>query len=107
MSELRQTGANGEQLAPPRKKIRLKGKRPTAVLQDAAHVWAEARTRGIPSTDDDRLGDERLDGDAIRIAPVRALGDLTHVAVTPDNMPYLEPFVPAVRRQDFEVEHGE
>lgn len=69
------------------------------IMQDVAHVWAEARNRGTPFT-----GDDRLDGDAILIAQVRALGDLKQVAVITENVGHLRPFVPAVRWQDFAVD---
>lgn len=69
------------------------------IMQDAAHVWADARNRG-PFTDDDRL-----DGDAILIAQVRALGDPNALAVITENVAHLRPFVPAMQWQEFEVEH--
>jgi predicted nucleic acid-binding protein len=68
------------------------------IMQDAAHVWADARNRGIPFTADDRL-----DSDAILIAQVRALGDLDALAVITENEDHLEPFVPAMRWQAFHV----
>lgn len=70
------------------------------IMQDAAHVWAEARRRGTPFTADDRL-----DGDAILIAQVRALGDPGALTVITENVAHLRPFVPAMRWQGFEVEH--
>lgn len=69
------------------------------IMQDAAHVWAEARNRGTPFTDDDRL-----DGDAILIAQVRALGDPDALAVITENTRHLRPFVPAMRWQEFHVD---
>jgi len=68
------------------------------IMQDAAHVWADARNRGIPFTADDRLDD-----DAILIAQTRALGDLDALAVITENEDHLEPFVPAMRWQAFHV----
>jgi hypothetical protein len=70
-------------------------------MQDAAHVWAKARNAGRPFTSDDRL-----DGDAILIAQVRALGALDQIAVITENTQHLAPFVSAVRWQDFEIEDG-
>ena len=49
-----------------------------STMQDAAHVWARARNLGRPFTSDDRL-----DGDAILIAQVRALGDPGRVPSSP------------------------
>ena len=72
-----------------------------SIMQDAAHVWAKARNAGRPFTSDDRL-----DGDAILIAQVRALGALDQIAVITENTQHLAPFVPAVRWQDFEIEDG-
>lgn len=69
-----------------------------SVMQDAAHVWAEARNRGRPFTSDDRL-----DGDAILIAQTRALGDLDRIGVITENVQHLSPFVPAVQWEDFEI----
>ena len=66
------------------------------IMQDAAHVWADARNRGRPFTSDDRL-----DGDAILVAQVRALGDLSGVVVVTENVRHLAPFVPAVRWESF------
>jgi predicted nucleic acid-binding protein len=68
------------------------------IMQDAAHVWAEARQMGRPFTSDDRL-----DGDAILIAHTRALGDLEAVAVITENAMHLKPFVPALSWEVFEV----
>lgn len=69
------------------------------IMHDAAHVWARARNMGKPFTSDDRL-----DGDAILIAQVRALGDLRKVVTITENVRHLDPFIPAVRWQDFKVE---
>lgn len=69
------------------------------VMQDAAHVWAEARNRGQPFTSEDRL-----DGDAILIAQTRALGRLDQIGVITENIQHLSPFVPAVRWEDFDAE---
>ena len=69
-----------------------------SIMQDAAHVWAEARRRGQPFT-----SDERLDGDAILIAQVRALGDLRRVTVVTENVRHLGRFVPATPWQDLTV----
>lgn len=69
------------------------------IMQDAAHVWADARNRGLPFT-----GDDRLDGDATLVAQVRALGALDALMIITENVRHLEPFVPAVRWQHFEVE---
>lgn len=68
------------------------------IMHDAAHIWAKARNMGKPFTSDDRL-----DGDAILNAQVHALGDPETVVVITDNVAHLEPFVPAMRWQDFEV----
>ncbi len=68
------------------------------IMRDAAHVWAEARNMGTSFTADDRL-----DGDALLIAHVRALGDLRSVTVITENVRHLRPFVPAVRWQAFHV----
>jgi predicted nucleic acid-binding protein len=70
------------------------------IMQDAAHVWADARNRGTPFTADDRL-----DGDAILIAQVRALGDPAALTVITENVAHLRPFVPAMRWQEFDVRH--
>lgn len=69
-----------------------------SVMQDAAHVWADARNRGKPFTSDDRL-----DGDAILIAQVRALGDPEAVTVVTENVRHLRPFTSAVRWQEIAV----
>ncbi len=80
------------------------------IMRDAAHIWAEARMMGKPFTSDDRL-----DGDAILIAQVRALGDPRNLTVITENVRrpdrmggsapgvHLRPFVPAMRWQEFEV----
>ncbi len=68
------------------------------VMHDAAYIWAKARNMGRPFT-----SDERLDADAILIAQVRALGDPETLAVITENVKHLEPFVPAMPWQDFEV----
>lgn len=68
------------------------------IMLDAAHVWAEARMMGKPFTSDDRL-----DGDAILIAQVRALGDPRKIAVITENVQHLERFIPAMRWQDVKV----
>lgn len=68
------------------------------IMQDAAHVWAKARQMGQPFTSYDRL-----DGDAILIAHVRALGDLDDVAVITENTAHLGPFVPAMQCSEFDV----
>lgn len=67
-----------------------------AAMQTAARVWAEARRAGRPFTSDDRL-----DGDAILVAQVRALGDLSGVVVVTENVRHLAPFVPAVHWEGF------
>lgn len=69
-----------------------------AAMQAAAHVWADARNRGTPFTSADRL-----DGDAILIAQVRALGDPARLVVVTENERHLAPFVPAVRWEAFEI----
>lgn len=71
-----------------------------AAMQAAAHVWAEARRAGRPFTSDDRL-----DGDAILVAQVRALGDVAKSVVVTENEKHLAPFVPAVRWEAFEITH--
>ena len=68
------------------------------IMQDAAHVWAEARQMGRPFTSDDRLN-----GDAILIAHTRALGDLEQVIVITDNVRHLSPFVPAKQWTAFSI----
>jgi predicted nucleic acid-binding protein len=68
------------------------------IMRDAAHIWAAARKMGKPFT-----SDKRLDGDAILIAQVRALGNLERLTVITENVKHLEPFIPAVRWQDFEI----
>lgn len=68
------------------------------IMHDAAHIWAKARNMGKPFTSDDRL-----DGDAILIAQIRALGDPEQLTVITENVKHLEPFVSAMRWQDFEV----
>ncbi len=69
------------------------------IMQDAAHVWADACNRGLPFTSDDRL-----DADAILVAQVRALGDPQGVTTVTENVKHLAPFMQAARWQDFEVE---
>ena len=69
-------------------------------MQTAARVWAEARRAGRPFTSDDRL-----DGDAILVAQVGALGDPSRLVVVTENERHLAPFVPAVRWQAFEIVH--
>lgn len=66
------------------------------IMQDAAHIWADARNRGRPFT-----SDKRLDADAILIAHVRALGDPQQVTVITKNIKHLKPFVPAVWWDNF------
>ncbi len=68
------------------------------IMYDAAHIWAKARNMGKPFT-----SDNRLDGDAILIAQVRALGDPDKLTVITENAAHLEPFVPAMLWSDFEV----
>lgn len=63
----------------------------SAVMRDAAALWAALRTAGLPVADDKALG-----ADVILAAQARAVG----AAVVTDNMRHIERMVPAVRWQD-------
>lgn len=62
----------------------------TDVMRSAAQVWADVRRSGKPFAADDRL-----DGDAVLVAQVRALGPLDRLAVVTENRRHLEAYVPA------------
>lgn len=62
----------------------------TAVMRDAANLWAEARNAGRPTAHD-----LALDGDVILAAQTRALGDGQAVVVATTNVKHLERYVDA------------
>ena len=69
----------------------------TSLIHDAARVWAEAMSMGMP------LGPlDGLNADAILIAQAQAIGDKRSVTVVTQNTGHFDPFVNAVWWENFE-----
>lgn len=68
----------------------------TELMLNAAQIWADARRSGRPFTADDRL-----DGDAILIAQVHALGDRRSVTLITNNRQHFAHYVEAMWWPEF------
>ena len=68
----------------------------TAAMQQAADLWAQARSRGIQ-----RAGNEDLDGDVIQVAQAKlTAGAADDLVIATDNVRHLGVFLPAKKYEE-------